>query len=128
MARRASLTIRGRFPSLNEYINACRRNRYRANTMKKRETTRAAVAARGVRPFHKPVRVRFLWIEKDKRRDLDNIAFAKKFVLDGLVSAGVLENDNAAHVVGLRDEFAYDKQNPRVEVVIEECDDNDNDN
>ena len=92
--------------------------------MKKRETSRAASAARGVAPFKKPVRVSFLWVEKDKRRDLDNIAFAKKFILDGLVSAGVLENDNATRVIGLNDEFAYDKKNPRIEVVIEECESN----
>lgn len=122
MARRAKFEISGRFPSLNEYIGVCRRNKYRANQMKRRETSRAARAARGVDPFTEPVVVSFLWVEQDRRRDLDNIAFAKKFVLDGLVEAGVIENDNARHVVGLRDEFSYDKQNPHVEVVIEECD------
>lgn len=122
MARRAKFEISGRFPSLNEYIGLCRRNRYRANAMKKRETTRAASAARGLDPFTRPVVVSFLWVEPNRRRDLDNVAFAKKFVLDGLVWAGVIENDNATHVVGLRDDFAYDSKDPRVEVVIEEWD------
>ena len=112
------LTILGRFPSLNEYVNACRRNRYTANRMKKQETSRAAQAARGVSPFHEPVVVEFLWVEPNKRRDLDNVAFAKKFILDGLVHAGVIADDNAKHVVGLSDTFAYDNKNPRVEVTI----------
>lgn len=116
--RSEHITIIGRFPSLNEYINVCRRNRYTANRVKKQETSRAANAARGVSPFHEPVVVEFLWVEKDKRRDIDNVAFAKKFVLDGLVQAGVIANDNAKHVVGLSDKFAYDKNNPRVEVTI----------
>lgn len=86
--------------------------------MKHTETSRAANAARGVRSFHEPVTVEFLWVEKDRRRDLDNVAFAKKFVLDGLVQAGVIADDNAKHVVGLSDSFAYDKSNPRVVVTI----------
>ena len=121
-ARRASLTIPGRFPSLNEYVAAGRRNRYQSAKIKQTETTRAARAAAGIAPFSCPVRVSFLWVEPNRRRDLDNVAFSKKFILDGLVAAGVLVDDSPRYVVGLQDAFEYDKTNPRVEVVIEECD------
>ena len=36
---------------------------------------------RGVR-FTRPVVIRYLWIEPSRRRDKDNIAFAKKFIQD----------------------------------------------
>ena len=58
-----------------------------------------------------PIIVHFAWIEGNKRRDLDNVAFAKKFILDGLVKAGVLKNDNCKHVTGFTDTFIYDSEN-----------------
>lgn len=54
-----------------------------------------------------PVKVNFLWIEENGKRDLDNICFAKKFILDALVRAGVIENDNRKHIVGFIDNFEY---------------------
>ena len=54
------------------------------------------------------------------RRDKDNIAFAKKFIQDSLVHAGVLQNDGWKHIEHFTDDFAVDPKNPRVEVVIEE--------
>lgn len=66
-------------------------------------------------------RIHFLWIEKDKRRDLDNIAFAKKFILDALVGANVLKGDGWSCVKGFKDSFSVDKYRPRIEVYIDEC-------
>lgn len=68
----------------------------------------------------KPVTIRFRWIEKNSRRDMDNIAFAKKFILDALVKKGVLPDDGWKWVKGFRDEFEIDKGNPRIEVELEE--------
>ena len=48
-----------------------------------------------------PVTVRFTWVEGNRRRDIDNVAFAKKFVLDGLVQAGVIGNDTPQYVTCL---------------------------
>jgi hypothetical protein len=72
----------------------------------------------------KRARLSFLWIEKDQRRDLDNIAAAKKFVNDGLVLAGVLASgDGWAGVAGFSDDFAVDPKRHGVEIVIEEVTD-----
>ena len=68
----------------------------------------------------KPVYITYKWYEPNKKRDLDNIAFAKKFVQDALVTNGILENDGWANIVGFCDEFYVDKENPRVEVEIME--------
>ena len=112
-------TIPGRFPSLNEYVSAERANRRFGASMKRKETKRAASAAEHLSKFTNPVIVSFKWIEPNMRRDIDNICFAHKFILDGLVSAGVLEGDSRKYVIGLQDEFPEpDPDNPRVEVTV----------
>ena len=118
------LTIPGELTDLNTYINAERRNRHIAAKIKKEETYRVAMEARAV-PIYAvpecqyPVRVEFTWYTKNLRKDVDNVTFAKKFILDGLVEAGILEDDNRKHValatdIGIR----VDKENPRVEISI----------
>ena len=62
----------------------------------------------------------FSWYEKNQRRDKDNIAFAKKFILDALQEMKILKNDGWAEVAGFEDRFYVDKHNPRVEVEIYE--------
>lgn len=62
--------------------------------------------------------IEFSWYEKNKRRDKDNVAFAKKFILDAMQEMGILENDGWQQVIGFSDYFFIDKENPRVEVVI----------
>ena len=117
----AKFVIQGRFTSLNEYINAERANRGYAASIKKRETKRAAEAAilSNVERFETPAIISFKWVEPNTRRDVDNVAFGKKFILDGLVSAGVLVNDSRKYVIGLQDDFSeIDPENPRVEVTI----------
>ena len=117
-----TLIIRERLIGMNEYINACRRNRYFANEMK--QSTEATIAKyimeqlKGVH-FNGPVVLAFRWYEPNKKRDLDNISMARKFVLDALVKNGVLVNDGWEWVRGFTDEFFIDKERPRIEVDIE---------
>ena len=62
---RAGMVIEGRFPSLNDYVDAERANRHVGAKMKRRETARAEAAAiaQGLPRFAGPVAVRFLWVE-----------------------------------------------------------------
>ena len=117
----ARFEIPGRFPSLNDYISAERKNLHVAAKMKRDETKRVCdIAANSDMPtFQKPVHIHFTWIEPNERRDIDNVAFAKKFILDGLVDAGVLKGDSRKYVTGFFDYFeVVDKDNPRVLVTI----------
>lgn len=115
----AKFIIPGRPIGLNEYINAERSNRNYAASIKRRETKKAKDAAQGIEQFKNPVWLHFKWVEPNGRRDIDNVAFAKKFILDGLVGAGVLVNDSRQYVAGFEDDFSeIDKDNPRVEVTI----------
>lgn len=118
-----TLIIPGVLPGLNEYISAERRNKYQAASMKKQAEHIVGHAAKsqlhGVK-FTGPVIIHYLWIEPNKKRDKDNIAFAKKFIQDSLVHIGILENDGWKNIEYFTDSFDVDAKNPRVEVVIEE--------
>lgn len=70
--------------------------------------------------FEKPVYIDFRWYEENTRRDKDNIAFAKKFILDALVELGILQGDGWKWMTGFSDSFFIDKDNPRIEIEITE--------
>lgn len=112
------LIIQGEMPTLNEYVNAERRNRFLAAKIKKTETERVYWLCKEQRLSLITSRriFVFVWYLKNKKKDPDNVAFAKKFVMDGLYSAGIIYNDTQEWVEGYIDLFAIDKENPRVEV------------
>ena len=94
-----------RLPGLNEYVNVCRLNRYQAARMKRKVEDKIAFFIMRLPKITKPVTVHFHWIEPNVKRDPDNIAFAKKFILDALVKRGKLEDDSLKYVTGLTDTF-----------------------
>lgn len=105
---------------LNEYINQNRRNRYAGASAKKKEQEYIICCVKkylGNIKIDKPVKAYFTWIEENKRRDYDNIAFAKKFILDALVQVETLKDDNRKIVTGFEDRFEYaDKSKVIVEL------------
>lgn len=115
------LTIKGRLPGLNEYISTERTNRQKAAKLKREaEAPIILLAKRRLHKVKSPVVMHYTWYERDRRRDKDNIAFAKKFIQDALVKAGILENDGWEQIEGFTDSFRVDRENPRVEVEIKE--------
>ena len=115
------LTIPGELTDLNAYINAERSNRYIGAKIKREMTDYITILAKRLKTeIRTPVRITYRWYCKNKRKDKSNIAFAKKFIEDGLVNAGVLKNDGWNDIEGFNDRFYIDKQNPRVEVEITE--------
>lgn len=102
--------IKMKLPSLNEYIKSCNSSRYKGNQMKQDIQKQIYYFIKDLPKFENPVKINFLWIESDKRRDLDNICFAKKFILDALVKYGKLKNDNRKNVYAFTDEFSYGKE------------------
>lgn len=117
---RQTFTIAGRFPSLNEFYRMSPHEQGRVKNGCDDLVAWSAKAAH-VMPYSSPVRYHVLWVEQNRRRDLDNIAFGKKFIQDGLVKARILANDTRREIVGFSDEFAYDAQNPRIVVTLEEA-------
>lgn len=118
------IVIKGEFTDLNAYIKALNNNRYKGNSIKKEETNRVYWSAKisKVKPVKNyPVIIGFTWFVKNKMKDPDNIAFSKKYILDGLVLAKVLKDDSQRYIRGFSGEYFHiDKENPRVEIRIEE--------
>lgn len=102
--------IHMKLPSLNEYINACRSNRFQGGKMKKDLENDIGVYIAKLPKFEKPVKIHFHWVEGNKRRDLDNVAFAKKFILDSMVKNGKLKDDNRKFVTAFTDTFEYSNE------------------
>lgn len=115
-----------KLPGLNEYTYACR-SHAQVGAALKRETEEAlrwfirAQLGKLVKdkklPARAPVKVYFRWTEAGKRpRDKDNIAFAKKFVLDALVAENVLLSDAWDYVDSFEDSFF---RGPRYGVTVD---------
>lgn len=99
-----------KLPSLNDYINKCRTNKYAGASMKTKIEKNIAWYINTLPAYKKPVKIHFHWIEGNKRRDLDNVCFAKKFILDCMVKCGKLKDDNRNYVIGFTDTFEYSKE------------------
>lgn len=109
-----------KLPSLNEYINACRTNKFTASKMKKEIESDLWYFIRTLPEIQKPVRVAFTWIEANRKRDIDNVAFAKKFILDALVKFAKLQNDTRKFVVGFSDDFVISDEYKIIVKITEE--------
>lgn len=120
---RQSFTIPGRLNGLNDYTGACRANANAGGRMKRDNQAKVveAIKAARLRRAHGRVNVRIHWVEPNMRRDKDNVCFAKKFILDGLVDAGILENDNWTYIGDFSERFSVNAADPRIEVEIEEA-------
>lgn len=119
----ANLIIYGTLPSANEYINACRTNRYVAAKMKRESEERITKHIKEQIPdihYEKMCELKFKWFMPNKKKDIDNIAFSKKFLLDALVSNGTIKADGWKGVIGFTDEFFVDANDPRIEIEINE--------
>jgi hypothetical protein len=113
--------IDGTLPSMNDIIAACH-SKYRGkyNNMKKKSAERISLAMRESNIQHVDHALfEFLWIEPNKRRDPDNVcAGGRKFILDTIVSCGIMKDDSAKYVMGFKDDWGYDKESPGVQVTI----------
>lgn len=118
-----TIEIPMKLPSLNDYVRVCRANRYQAAQMKRDIEDEIGIYIRRLPRFEKPITIDFLWVEGNKRRDLDNIAFAKKFILDAFVKYGKLKDDNRRCVTAFKDEFGYGKETKVILTIKEATDD-----
>lgn len=119
------MEIPGRLPGLNEYVEAERRNRFKAAKMKRDAQDWVILCIKKyMRGVHitRPVYIRYFYVEPNRRRDMDNIdGYGKKVINDALVEAGVLRDDGWDEIRGIVPYFSVDKDNPRIIVEIEEC-------
>ena len=116
-------TIEGRLPSINDYTKACRSNKFNGAAMKKKWQNYVIAAIQDNIKINElidtPVSITFKFYEPNKRRDIDNIqGFAVKVVNDAL-SKTILPDDRQRYVKKIISEFDIDKNNPRIEVVVQ---------
>lgn len=109
-------TIDMKLPSLNDYIRWCRGNKFLAAKKKTEIEEEIGLHLTKMPKWSKPIKIHFRWIEGTKRRDLDNIAFAKKFILDAMVKYGKLRDDNRKNVYAFIDSFEYGE---KTKVILE---------
>lgn len=109
-------------PALNEYLQITR-SRYGYSARIKRKYTNQCkqcflTQLSKNNKLEYPYEFIFIWYNKNKRKDPDNISFAHKFIFDGMQTSGFMDNDNWAHILDISDFYLVDKDNPRVEMYI----------
>lgn len=110
-------TVHGELPTLNKVIAASKSHYGVYSKMKKKYTQLVKDSAEGL-PAIQSANFHITWYCKNRRSDPDNHASGIKFILDGLVEAGILPNDGWNEVLSISHSFQIDKANPRVEVEI----------
>lgn len=105
-----------KFMNLNEMINLSRGNKYFANTHKKQEMEYVKWATIKIpKVTEYPVKIDVTWHTKSKNFDLDNKII--KNILDALVNAKILKNDNYNCVNEITYKAVVDKTE-KVELII----------
>ena len=103
------------FPNWNEYIKAERGSLYHANAIKQAEKNYIAYTVKQMYRGKYPVTLTVRPYFKNKRKDLDN--FRLKGLIDGLVAAGVIVNDNLKCINKIIiDPIFTDKEGVEVEI------------
>ena len=120
------LWIRGPLPGANEIVAAAKRPAWSKTSytkIKKQWTEDVWKWAKEgrIKRMDGPAHISCIWREPNRRRDIDNVSAGVKFVLDGLVMAGVLDNDGWEHVFSIEHRFQVDPKNPGVLVHISDA-------
>lgn len=100
--------IYGKLPGLNDYTKANRGNKYLANKLKQETQNNInkyiviAISRGFLKNVNKyPCRLKITWYEPNNKRDVDNITFGTKFILDSMVCMGIIKNDSRKYVTGI---------------------------
>lgn len=103
-------------PTINKYIG--RSNIWQYQEDKKAYHKAVVMSTIGINPKYDKCKIKVTYYFKDKRRhDPSNY---DKMLLDGLVEANIIKDDNYDVIEEFTTIGKYDKDNPRVEVEINE--------
>ena len=114
------LVIHGEYPTLNEIIKASKSHYMVYANQKKDFTALTMIYTRKAKKIKGLNDYTFVWYRKNRRSDPDNISVGVKYIFDGLIKGGVLENDGWSQVNTITHKFKVDKDKPRVEIFISE--------
>ena len=114
--------VPGPLPGLNEILDAAKSGRGKTNAYARLKNYWETIIVLHIRKARiQPVKeayFRFMWYEKNRRRDPDNIVVARKFIMDSLVDDKILENDGWGQVRGFTDRWFVHAGEPGVTVQI----------
>lgn len=98
------LRIDQKLPSLNDYINECRKH-WSKGAAFKRDTEeviswyiRKAKREGTLAPMTGTVSLLIVWHERIRKRDTDNVQSAAKYILDALQNLEIIKNDSPKYV------------------------------
>lgn len=111
-------TIQGTLPSANEVIKIAKQHYHAYSAMKKNATNLVKMSCLTIPKVHNQAHFHIVYFCPNKRKDPDNIAFAKKFIFDGLMAANKIDNDGWDNITSWEESFAVDKNNPRIKITI----------
>lgn len=117
--------IKTKLPTLNEYINIERANKFGAFSIKRKYTDICGVYALSIKKKINPIKRYNLilnWQVENNKSDPDNIYFGVKFVLDGMVQQGILKNDGRKNISSIHNNISTSKKY-NLEVILMETDD-----
>jgi len=118
-------TVHGRLPQLNDVIRKTKAGFGGYSQEKKKYTKKVHLeilsqVERGVK-IRQGYGLELKWYVKNRLRDPDNIAFAVKYILDGMVAAGIVKDDGFWYLRGGIEHQFYLKgegEKERVEVKV----------
>lgn len=103
------LAVTGRLHSLNEFISALSYNKYSGGSMKKyNERLIKSFFIENQFDLNEGKYWIFVWHTCDKRRDLDNIGTATKFIFDSFQTLGFIKGDGYRNVQKISHEYLPD--------------------
>ena len=105
-----TLNINIKLPNLNDWVNAMNRNRYAGHEMKKKNQQAIVwmIKAQKLQRVKRAVHIRYMWHEKTKRRDKDNVsAFGRKVINDALQERKILPDDNNEWIRSITEVWDY---------------------
>lgn len=119
--KKTKIVLKYKFENLNDIIRTSRSNYRYANKIKREEMEYVkymTLSTPKIRNY--PVKMRIIWHITNKNSDIDNLV--GKNIIDGLVNARILKNDN----LGCIEEITYNAvvdDEKYVEIIIEEKED-----
>lgn len=121
---RQSFTIKGRLAGYNDYIAAAH-SPWKRSKLKQEQEAIVMEAAKDLEPMEPPVAIYITYYEgkaapRQRVRDLDNVlGGGNKFILDALVTMGIIPDDNAENVPRLYAKGYKATREPRIEITLE---------
>jgi hypothetical protein len=94
-----------RLPDLNQIIAYSKIrngkwNKYAGVKKKYTDAIRDIIFLERLKPYTDKIFLQFAWFEPNRKKDPDNVDAGKKFILDGMVKAGLIPNDTQKYIGG----------------------------